>query len=1520
MAVYEKEDNVTNNPGAHDDLGVSLAQRKAEAAQPADGYNKSPLDKSGTRAAEENPGSPRVGSYGNRELGKLQDIVGRGYNTNAATGMMINRIGNALWGSKRQKKRAIGAGIGGFAVTTFMIIAGIASGPLEFIQLAQLLDDIHFGAQNDASDDRFRKAVQYLHSGGKAERTRMGVIGNKFGDKFEAKLNKSGLKSAYSPVFGLTEGYVVDKDNPKYQGLTDEEIREKVKAEFGIDPGSPEADGTMRIRPDRQNSYRQNMKLNRAALKSAGYGKITAAIGARTMGKRAGINWHPLQKLDDAAKRSAEARIKAWREKREADVKEGAAQFDTTKSTSSGEDSTEDEKRADSEAGQAEASADETVADAQSDPDAAEQSIKDKIGKGVGGPAAIAGILCLAKGIDDDAKNLKLAQVILPLMRISMTAIAIGSQLQYGDRTGETTTNKDGIQEVVAEASADISNDELSYNKDLMYGEDEQGNKTSWADSEAYRAEMGKTGGVKPSETLNEIGKGTPFSFLNSGAIDGPLNAVCSTAGGVVLTLLSFGGGPLTFIGGAILDLLVQKFVAGPITKELVKWLAGDAVDPFAAGGDFGNQVMFGSLLAANDAAVVSGGSKLSTDQKRELKTAQLEVDNYEFQQKNLAGRLFDIHDRKSFIAQVIDTQKPTPTDTIASLSKQSLSLTSLFNFNNVVANFTKPPTVAAAAETSATYDYGGLAKYGFSIDDMSNESVNNPYENAERAVGILESNDGGSYRSKAHDCFGIDIYQDGEGKWNVRNSAEESLNIYINDYENYNCNENSEAWRTIRFFIFDTSTMNAAACYEGEESICEEIGMSDGQLTTAQGAGTEFTIATYNQPARGDENKAAEKIKENQFDVVGMQEIYSQYRSLRTNLEQAGYKVYPDWPSGDIGRQCSSIRPIFYKSSKFSVVKSEVINFPREDDGGTCPGGEIVEQGKSNMPIVWLQDTSTGQEIIVMNTHNQAFSRGDEKRYKSALIYTEKIRQLQSENPGIPIFFTGDFNEGTGVRRENGTNTTYQFNHNNLLYCMFKKSGNMTMAIGANQQPCENDNEGIGGVDYIYTTPEVKVLSQGEFTDPSTNQGPHPVKYGRMLVPAAGSTVRAASFNIFHSSDPEAAWKARLKRSLNVLTSNNIDVAGLQEVRPDQMKTFNTSEYGGDIYDMWPKDTERPGYSPNPIVWNKSKFELVKTDTIPFKYFGGGQQQAPLITLRAKSSGQLFYVANTHDPAFPENAKLRYENAIFYKEFFSNLTKEGKPIIFTGDFNSGYTVRSNGNTTWQGNPKNLTYCILSQPQVGLWDAIDALDQRNINPDTCGQKGPGTNSVDHIFVSKNAGVSKYFTSPSGKQRNGSDVHDTIIADVLIRENPSDSAGQVSGDGFQWPISKSDYKVLSNCYRKPGHTGIDIPVGGGTAVFAAASGQVVQSGNGGDAGNYIMIKHGGGKWSNYQHLSRIVKHSGTVNAGELIGYSGNTGYSSGAHLHFSITTQAGLDSRTRVAYSLNPLNFLPKDRELGGCRS
>ncbi|KUO08152.1 M23 family metallopeptidase [Streptomyces sp. DSM 15324] len=106
-----------------------------------------------------------------------------------------------------------------------------------------------------------------------------------------------------------------------------------------------------------------------------------------------------------------------------------------------------------------------------------------------------------------------------------------------------------------------------------------------------------------------------------------------------------------------------------------------------------------------------------------------------------------------------------------------------------------------------------------------------------------------------------------------------------------------------------------------------------------------------------------------------------------------------------------------------------------------------------------------------------------------------------------------------------------------------------------------------------------------------------------------------------------------------------------------------------------------------------------------------------------------------------------------------------------------------------------------------------------------------------------------------------------------------------------------------------HSGQDFAVPSGTKVVAAHGGTVVKAGGNGAGdgpayGNAIVIKHGNGTYSQYAHLSHIdVKAGQIVKTGQRIALSGNTGNSSGPHLHFEIRKTANYGS------AIDPVTFL-----------
>lgn len=115
-----------------------------------------------------------------------------------------------------------------------------------------------------------------------------------------------------------------------------------------------------------------------------------------------------------------------------------------------------------------------------------------------------------------------------------------------------------------------------------------------------------------------------------------------------------------------------------------------------------------------------------------------------------------------------------------------------------------------------------------------------------------------------------------------------------------------------------------------------------------------------------------------------------------------------------------------------------------------------------------------------------------------------------------------------------------------------------------------------------------------------------------------------------------------------------------------------------------------------------------------------------------------------------------------------------------------------------------------------------------------------------------------------------------------------------GGKFIWPTTSSTitspfgFRIHPVTGVYTGHTGVDIGVGMGSPVYAAASGRVIVAGDYGGYGNAVVIDHGSGISTLYGHNSSVSVSVGqNVKQGQVIASSGSTGISTGPHLHFEV---------------------------------
>lgn len=178
-------------------------------------------------------------------------------------------------------------------------------------------------------------------------------------------------------------------------------------------------------------------------------------------------------------------------------------------------------------------------------------------------------------------------------------------------------------------------------------------------------------------------------------------------------------------------------------------------------------------------------------------------------------------------------------------------------------------------------------------------------------------------------------------------------------------------------------------------------------------------------------------------------------------------------------------------------------------------------------------------------------------------------------------------------------------------------------------------------------------------------------------------------------------------------------------------------------------------------------------------------------------------------------------------------------------------------------------------------------------------------------------IRKYEKTEAGHQAMLDEAaEDEARIQALIRQQQSGgssggsgSSGSNSGvDGYIWPTNNT--RVVTSPYGErwcpfhgyESHNGADIDAARGSAVLAAKSGRVIQAGWNGGYGISVMIAHDDGITTLYGHMDGCSVSVGqTVSQGETIGICGNTGNSSGAHIHYTMYKNGG---------TIDPLPYLP----------
>jgi len=264
---------------------------------------------------------------------------------------------------------------------------------------------------------------------------------------------------------------------------------------------------------------------------------------------------------------------------------------------------------------------------------------------------------------------------------------------------------------------------------------------------------------------------------------------------------------------------------------------------------------------------------------------------------------------------------------------------------------------------------------------------------------------------------------------------------------------------------------------------------------------------------------------------------------------------------------------------------------------------------------------------------------------------------------------------------------------------------------------------------------------------------------------------------------------------------------------------------------------------------------------------------------------------------AMEETPSLTYVEILFDASDFSDLLSKINDIsaIMTSDkqLEDSYTAARQKVETVK-NEYEQTQNEQKQTKVEL-DAKKSELEQQISKATA------------LISSLESNIDAYKQQYEAEEQQEASIRNQIAAQVAALEAQQKAAAEAAkkngttvaitnGTGqFTWPVPASHtisstfgYRIHPIFGMKKFHSGLDISAPSGTPIVAADSGTVVTAVYSSSYGNYVAISHGNGNSTLYGHMSKMAVTSGqSVTKGQVIGYVGSTGWSTGPHCHFEI---------------------------------
>lgn len=191
-------------------------------------------------------------------------------------------------------------------------------------------------------------------------------------------------------------------------------------------------------------------------------------------------------------------------------------------------------------------------------------------------------------------------------------------------------------------------------------------------------------------------------------------------------------------------------------------------------------------------------------------------------------------------------------------------------------------------------------------------------------------------------------------------------------------------------------------------------------------------------------------------------------------------------------------------------------------------------------------------------------------------------------------------------------------------------------------------------------------------------------------------------------------------------------------------------------------------------------------------------------------------------------------------------------------------------------------------------DELETLKQELVDSRTSLENKKS--DLDAKMAQRDAMIKEINSSKSSleKQLEEIEAEEARVRAQIARLSGGNTA-QYTGGAMLWPTPSC--RIITSYYGwrlhpvlgyEKLHTGVDIGAGYNAKIIAAEAGKVITATYNSAYGNYVVIDHGGGVCTLYAHQSSMAVSVGQyLNAGDLVGYVGSTGYSTGPHLHFEV---------------------------------